>query len=84
MSQASNSTDNPLSKSHESEPKKVTNGTYKDIKPISGKLGTVTDKPKSLQKDSSKSSAYKSLFTSSEKAKGQAKGHWVTYNPCYY
>ena len=38
-------------------------------------------KPGSIQKDSSKSTAYKSLFTTSDRAKNQMKGHWVTSNP---
>jgi hypothetical protein len=35
----------------------------------------------SIQKDPKASSAYKSLFTSSDRAKNQMKGHWVTSNP---
>ncbi|XP_064624743.1 replication termination factor 2-like [Lineus longissimus] len=39
---------------------------------------------KTVQEDPSKSKAYKSLFTSHEKARNQTKAHWVTYNPCFY
>ncbi|KAL5016735.1 hypothetical protein ScPMuIL_006324 [Solemya velum] len=38
----------------------------------------------SIQKDPTTSSTYKSLFTSSDKAKKQQSAHWVTYNPQYY
>ncbi|XP_062575719.1 replication termination factor 2-like [Saccostrea cucullata] len=37
----------------------------------------------SIQKDPKASSTYKSLFTSSTKAKNQQSAHWVTYNPFY-
>ena len=37
----------------------------------------------SVAKDPKASSTYKSLFTSSEKAKDQQRAHWVTYNPFY-
>ena len=37
----------------------------------------------SVQKDPSATTAFKSLFTTSEKAKSQPKGNWVTYNPFY-
>ena len=38
---------------------------------------------KSIQKDPSASTVYKSLFTSSNKARNQQSAHWVTYNPFY-
>lgn len=41
-------------------------------------------KPKSIQKDPNASEAYKSLFSSHESAKRQAKAHWVTHNPLYF
>ena len=41
-------------------------------------------KPKNIQSDPSATKAFKSLFTTSEKAKNQPAPHWVTYNPCYY
>jgi hypothetical protein len=37
----------------------------------------------SVRNDPNVSDTYKSLFTSSEKAKEQQKAHWVTYNPFY-
>ncbi len=37
-----------------------------------------------IQEDSTASKAYKSLFTTSDKARNQPKAHWVTYNPCFY
>jgi len=37
-----------------------------------------------IQSDPTTSSAYKSLFTSSEVAKNKPTAHWVTYNPLYY
>lgn len=37
----------------------------------------------SVAKDPNASDVFKSLFTSSEKAKKQTKAHWVTYNPFY-
>jgi len=41
-------------------------------------------KVKSVQDDPNVSDVYKSLFTSSEKAKNQTKAHWVTFNPQYF
>ncbi|KAL4236309.1 Protein RTF2 [Mactra antiquata] len=57
--------------------KKLTNGST--IRSLSDKY-TVPNGG-SVQKDPKASSAYKSLFTTSEKAKNQMKGHWVTSNP---
>ncbi|XP_008472467.1 protein RTF2 homolog [Diaphorina citri] len=37
----------------------------------------------SVAKDDNASSVYKSLFTSSDKAKSQTRAHWITYNPFY-
>ena len=37
----------------------------------------------SVAKDPNASDVFKSLFTSSDKAKNQTKAHWVTYNPFY-
>lgn len=45
---------------------------------------TKTKKIKSIQDDPNASEVFKSLFTSSSKAKGQQKAHWVTYNPQYF
>ena len=45
---------------------------------------TEEKKPNSIQSDPKASSAYKSLFTTSEKCKNQMKAHWVTHNPGYY
>ncbi|XP_011418301.3 replication termination factor 2 [Magallana gigas] len=42
-----------------------------------------TPNPLSIQKDPKTSATYKSLFTSSNKAKNQQSAHWVTYNPFY-
>lgn len=60
---------------------KLSNG-FPDSKSklTNGKQG---DKSTSIQKDSKATSAYKSLFTSSEKAKNQQSAHWVTFNPFY-
>jgi len=41
-------------------------------------------KPKTIQEDPSASDVYKSLFTTSAKAKNQQKAHWVTFNPQYF
>lgn len=38
----------------------------------------------SVQDDPNASAVFKSLFTTSEEAKNQPKGHWVTYNPLYF
>ena len=56
-----------------SKPKTV-NGTLNGHSDIVKKTGSIQSDPKA-------SAAYKSLFTSSEKAKNQASAHWVTYNP---
>lgn len=51
---------------------------------VNGKLNGHSDvvkKTGSIQADPKASAAYKSLFTSCDKAKSQAKAHWVTYNP---
>lgn len=63
---------------------KVTNGiAVKSSKLANGKPAGDQVKPKSIQDDPSASKAFKSLFTTSEKAKNQPKGHWVTFNPQY-
>lgn len=41
-------------------------------------------KVKTIQDDPNVSDVYKSLFTSSDKAKNQQKAHWVTFNPQYF
>lgn len=41
-------------------------------------------KAKSIQEDPNASEVYKSLFTTSSKAKNQQKAHWVTFNPQYF
>ncbi|XP_052257451.1 replication termination factor 2-like [Dreissena polymorpha] len=68
--------------------KVVANGSQKPSNGIIGAtvrnpLGTSLDLPTSgsVQKDPKTSATYKSLFTSSDKAKNQMKGHWVTCNP---
>ncbi|KAL5965566.1 Replication termination factor 2 [Taenia solium] len=38
----------------------------------------------SVQDDPNASSAFKSLFTTSEEARRQPKAHWVTFNPLYF
>ncbi|KAL1117144.1 hypothetical protein AAG570_004472 [Ranatra chinensis] len=56
---------------------------------VVGTLQAVCDPKKAkpgnykIAKDPEASTAYKSLFTSSEKAKNQMKAHWITYNPFY-
>ena len=51
-------------------------------KSVNGK--TKSDKKtKTIQEDPKSSKAFKSLFTTSEKAQQQGKAHWVTYNPFY-
>lgn len=56
---------------------KLTNGST--VRSLNDKIEL--PKSGSIQKDPKASSAYKSLFTSSDKAKNQMKGHWVTSNP---
>jgi len=41
-------------------------------------------KAKGIQDDPNTSNVYKSLFTSSDRAKNQTKAHWVTFNPQYF
>jgi hypothetical protein len=36
-----------------------------------------------ISNDPEASTVFKSLFTSSDKAKNQTKAHWITYNPFY-
>ena len=38
----------------------------------------------SVQNDPKASEVFKSLFTSSARAKNQQKAHWVTFNPQYF
>ena len=56
---------------------KLTNGST--VRNLSDE--TSLFKKGSIQKDPKASTAYKSLFTSSDKARNQMKGHWVTSNP---
>ena len=49
-----------------------------DVKKVDAK------KPKSIQEDPNASDVFKSLFNTSEKAKNQTRGHWVTFNPQYF
>ena len=51
-------------------------------KVLNGK-GDDKSRQATVQKDPSASAVYKSLFTSSDKAKKQGSAHWVTYNPFY-
>jgi len=41
-------------------------------------------KAKTIQEDPNATAAYKSLFTTCDKAKNQQKAHWVTFDPCHY
>lgn len=50
------------------------------LKMTNGKQG---DKAESIQKDTTTTDVYKSLFTTSKKAKNQQSAHWVTFNPFY-
>ncbi|XP_053395259.1 replication termination factor 2-like [Mercenaria mercenaria] len=61
----------------EDSKQKLTNGST--VRNLNDKMDL--HKPGSIQKDPKASTAYKSLFTSSDKAKNQMKGHWVTSNP---
>lgn len=47
------------------------------------KSGGVPSTSKSIAADPNASKTYKSLFTSSDKAKNQQQAHWITYNPFY-
>ncbi|ELT93342.1 hypothetical protein CAPTEDRAFT_157491 [Capitella teleta] len=49
-------------------------------------LGKTKVKPeeKTIQNDPTKSTAYKSLFNTCEKARNQMQPHWITHNPLYY
>ncbi|XP_050403770.1 replication termination factor 2 [Patella vulgata] len=51
-------------------------------KPSRGKAEEKTIK--SIQNDPNASATYKSLFTTSSRAKNQQQAHWVTFNPMYY
>lgn len=53
--------------------------------PTAGKIVSdlIPKKTKSIQNDPKNSTTYKSLFTSSSKAKNQMQGNWVTFNPFY-
>ena len=64
---------------------KLVNGTAVGASTSKVVNGSSDDKLKfkSIQQDPKASSVFKSLFTTSEKAKKQPKGHWVTYNPQY-
>ncbi|ESO87732.1 hypothetical protein LOTGIDRAFT_219929 [Lottia gigantea] len=53
-------------------------------KATNGKLEEKEAKIKSIQDNPNVSATYKSLFTTSSKAKNQEKAHWVTFNPMYY
>ena len=44
----------------------------------------INKKAKTIQEDPSTSDVFKSLFTTSAKAKNQQKAHWVTFNPQYF
>jgi len=57
----------------------------KDLAIASGSKSKVSKPGQSdVQKDETKSTVFKSLFTTCESAKNQPKAHWVTYNPLYY
>ena len=61
---------------------KMANGsTHKTSKIVAGRT---EQSGKSIQKDPNATKAFKSLFTTSDKAKNQQTPHWITYNPCYY
>ncbi len=53
-------------------------------KPVENSNKNDPKRAKSIQEDPNTSSIYKSLFTSSDKAKNQQKAHWVTFNPQYF
>ena len=65
---------------------KQANGKTEDrsAKQANGKTEDKLSKLKGIQDDPTTSKVYKSLFTSSDKAKNQQKPHWVTFNPMYY
>lgn len=86
-----------VSKEAKSSNSKTTNSAAEVVpRPVHGKSSssgsngsthTRPDQPKklkSIQEDPNASEAYKSLFSSHESAKRQAKAHWVTHNPLYY
>jgi hypothetical protein len=50
---------------------------------VAATAAAINKKP-SVQNDPNSSDVFKSLFTTSDKAKNQQKAHWVTFNPQYY
>ncbi|XP_046372462.1 replication termination factor 2-like [Haliotis rufescens] len=69
----------------ESGSSKLTNGLKNPrTKVTNGKVEEKAAKAKSIQEDPTASKAFKSLFTSSDRARNQPKAHWVTFNPMYY
>lgn len=68
------------SKVRESKTKLTAGGSSAGEKPEEKGEKKVT----SIQNDPKASKAFKSLFTTSDKARSQPKAHWVTYNPCFY
>lgn len=62
---------------------KLTSQTLTNGSTVRNPLNSGLDLPtgSSIQRDPKASAAYKSLFTSCNKAKNQQKGHWVTSNP---
>ena len=51
---------------------------------VTQKRKAPTDSYDTIQDDPKVSKALKSIFTSSEEAKRQPQGHWVTHNPLYF
>lgn len=81
MSNATASTSGQLTNGHFDKKSKLPNGSLSsNSKLTNGKSG---EKSSSIQKDSNATDTYKSLFTTSKKAKNQQSAHWVTFNPFY-
>jgi hypothetical protein len=81
MSNATASTNGQLTNGHLDMKSKLPNGSLRsNSKLTNGKSG---EKSSSIQKDSNATDTYKSLFTTSKKAKNQQSAHWVTFNPFY-
>nr|CAG4646449.1 EOG090X0ACT [Macrothrix elegans] len=64
------------------EPNNTSNIVQKLIKLEDPEMKKITS-TYSVAKDPNASEVFKSLFTTSKKAKTQQKAHWITYNPFY-
>ncbi|KAL5110664.1 Replication termination factor 2 [Taenia crassiceps] len=71
----------PLANLASSAPKKVKTELMRDEE---GDKKIIPPAYTSVQDDPNASSAFKSLFTTSEEARRQPKAHWVTFNPLYF